>query len=33
MGKALLGHKTHEVVMVQTPDGPTKYKISHISNK
>jgi transcription elongation factor GreA len=33
LGKALLGHKLHEEVMVQTPDGPIKYKISHISNK
>lgn len=33
MGKALLGHKLHEEVMVQTPDGPIKYKITHIANK
>jgi transcription elongation factor GreA len=33
LGKALLGHKLHEEVMVQTPDGPVKYKISHISSK
>ena len=33
LGKALLEHKVHEVVTVQTPDGPIKYKISSISNK
>ncbi len=33
LGKALLGHKLHDEIMVQTPDGPIKYKISHISNK
>ncbi|HEY3289047.1 MAG TPA: transcription elongation factor GreA [Anaerolineae bacterium] len=33
MGKALLGHKVHDEVMVQTPDGPSKYKVTHITNK
>ncbi len=33
LGKALLGHKLHEEVTVVTPDGPAKYKVSHISNK
>ena len=33
LGKTLLGHKTHDEVMVQTPDGPIKYKITHITNK
>jgi transcription elongation factor GreA len=33
LGKALLGHKIHDEVMVQTPDGPIKYKVTHITNK
>lgn len=33
IGKALLGHKIHDDIMVQTPDGPIKYKVSHVSNK
>jgi transcription elongation factor GreA len=33
LGKTLLGHKTHDEVMVQTPDGPIKYKITHVTNK
>jgi transcription elongation factor GreA len=33
LGKALLGHKMHDEVMVQAPDGPIKLKITHIVNK
>lgn len=33
LGKALLGHKVHDEIMVQTPDGPVKYKVTSVSNK
>jgi transcription elongation factor GreA len=33
LGKTLLGHKTHDVVTVPTPDGPIKFKITHVNNK
>ena len=33
IGKAMIGRKLHEEFTVQTPDGPVKYKITHISNK
>ncbi len=33
LGKALLGRKAHDEVMVQTPDGPIKYRIVSVSNK
>ncbi|HQV70921.1 MAG TPA: transcription elongation factor GreA [Thermoflexales bacterium] len=33
LGKALIGKKLHEEVSVSTPDGPIKYKVTHISSK
>ncbi|MGQ9903715.1 MAG: transcription elongation factor GreA [Anaerolineae bacterium] len=33
LGRALLGRKSHDEVMVQTPDGPIKYRIVSVSNK
>ena len=33
LGRALLGHKTHDEIMVQTPDGPIKYRVASVSNK
>lgn len=33
MGKALLGHKLHDIITVQTPGGAMKVKIVHINNK
>jgi len=33
IGRALLGHKLNETIQVQTPQGPIKFKITHISNK
>ena len=32
LGKALLGHKLNDEVMVQTPDGPIKYMIARVGN-
>jgi transcription elongation factor GreA len=33
LGKALIGRKTNEEVMVQTPGGQIKFKVTHVSNK
>jgi transcription elongation factor GreA len=33
LGKALLGHKIHDDVVVVAPGGQIKYKITHITNK
>lgn len=33
LGKALIGKKLHDEVSVATPDGPIKYKITHVANK
>jgi transcription elongation factor GreA len=33
LGKALLGHKLNDAVMVQAPDGPIKFKVTHVINK
>lgn len=33
LGRALLGHKTNDIVAVQAPEGEIKFKITHISNK
>lgn len=33
LGRALIGRKLHDELTVQTPDGPVKYKVTHISNK
>lgn len=33
LGRALIGRKLHEELTVQTPDGPVKYKVTHVSNR
>jgi len=33
VGRALLGHKVNDVVVVQAPQGQLKFKVAQISNK